>query len=169
MKVSKAVGLLCIFALSASCAGKSEGGEDDLAPPQPSSAPDDDEAPDDVAGERAPEAGEPGPEDAVEEGLAEDRVLVALDKYCGACHERPSDADTNAEPGPLEFTDDIDRMVALGVIIPFNGAFSLPVQVMVDGSMPPPDFAPRPTESEIDMIRAFIDDPRLWPEPAPVE
>lgn len=53
--------------------------------------------------------------------------------------------------------------------MPFNGALSPLVQVMVDGSMPPPGIAPRPSELEITMIRAFIDNPLLWPELPPVE
>ena len=156
---------LCVLWMSASCGGKSEGGGERDLPPEPGPTPttprpDDDEVLPDVAGP-------PIPEDSGETASADDMVLVVLDEYCGACHGGPSNNDV--EPGPLEFTDDIDRMVTLGIIAPFNGAFSPLVQVMGDGSMPPAGIVPRPTETEITMIRAFIDNPLRWPEPPPID
>jgi hypothetical protein len=88
--------------------------------------------------------------------------LGVLAEHCGACHGRRSGTDSSAERGPLEFTDDLERMVDLGVIVPHNAAASEVVNTMLDGSMPPPDVAPRPSETEIEAVRLFIDWPLNW-------
>jgi len=98
---------------------------------------------------------------------AEALFLGILDRHCGGCHGRSLGADANAEPGPLEFTDDIARMVALGLIVPFSAPASRVMNVMVEGSMPPPDVEPRPTGSEIEAIREFIEWPLNWPDEPP--
>ena len=164
--------------MSASCGGRSEDAGDGPLPPERTVAPppdEEEEAPAVAEPTTAePSTAEPSTADDYEEppipyeepSAIVERALVVLDKYCGACHGRPSDA--NAEPGPLEFTDDVDRMVALGIIVPFDGGASPLVQVMADGSMPPRGVVPRPTESEITAIDEFIENPLLWPEQPPV-
>jgi len=194
MKRAAAAIILCVLVTSASCGGRSDGGIDDSLPASPTSVQprddesdggiddslpasptsvrpgDDEEAPFCVAGPLNPEQSrKPASHGDGQTANAYDIVLGILYEHCGACHGRPSDAEANAVPGPLEFTDDIDRMVALGIIEPLNGAFSPLVQVMVDGSMPPLECGPGPVENDVTLIRQWIDNPNYWRERPPAE
>jgi hypothetical protein len=92
--------------------------------------------------------------------LVATRILDTLAQYCGNCHGR---ADDDAPVGVRQFTNDFDRMVKLGVIIPLRSDLSPLLGVMRDGSMPPPCVQQRPTASDIEGIGQFIDNPRFWP------
>jgi mono/diheme cytochrome c family protein len=97
---------------------------------------------------------------------ARDQVKEILARHCGSCHGR---SDVDGPPGELEFIDDFDRMVELGIIVPLRSDRSPLIEVMLDGSMPPPGVAPRPLRGNIDAIAQFIDNPRFWPVITPGE
>jgi hypothetical protein len=87
--------------------------------------------------------------------------LAILAQNCGICHGR---SDPNAPLVPLEFTDDIPRMLELGLIVPLRSDLSPIFQMMSDGSMPPPGVEPRPFASDVEVISQYIDNPRFWPD-----
>jgi cytochrome c5 len=80
-----------------------------------------------------------------------------LKRNCGACHSKS----VPTAPCGLRF-DDSDDMVTLGVITPLDFERSVLSRVIFDGSMPPPGARPRPDTSEIEQLRAFIDNPEFW-------
>jgi hypothetical protein len=84
-------------------------------------------------------------------------VDTLLERNCGSCHGKS----VPAAPCGLRF-DHTDDLVALGLLAPLDADASRVVQVIVDGSMPPPGVVPRPTQSELDQLRAFIDDASSW-------
>jgi mono/diheme cytochrome c family protein len=89
-------------------------------------------------------------------------VLLA---NCGQCHGPLAPA-TNS--GGINFIDDLDRLVAAGLIVPLRLASSRIVIVMRDGSMPPPGPGSYPvTEAEMNIVTQYIDNPRFWPDVAP--
>jgi hypothetical protein len=102
----------------------------------------------------------PVPGDELASGL----FLTILAVNCGICHQRP---DANAPPGPLDFSDDIARMLELGLIVPLRSDLSPIYQVMRDGSMPPPGVEPRPIAADIEIIRLYIDTRPFWPDAVP--
>jgi len=88
-------------------------------------------------------------------------VDALLERNCGACHGKS----VPTSPCGLRF-DDTDDLVALALIAPLSADASRVVQVIVDGSMPPPGVQPRPTSSELDPLLAFIEgDPSFWTQP----
>jgi hypothetical protein len=84
-------------------------------------------------------------------------VDTLLERHCGSCHSKS----VPAAPCGLRF-DHTDDLVAVGLLAPLSAETSRVVQVIADGSMPPPGVMPRPTPSELDQLRAFIDDPSSW-------
>jgi len=66
--------------------------------------------------------------------------------------------------GGLAGIDDMDEMVDQGFVVPLNAAESPLVQLMRDGSMPPPGVEPRPTDEDIDILVQYIDNPLFWSE-----
>lgn len=83
-----------------------------------------------------------------------------LARNCGACHSKS----VPTAPCGLRF-DDTDDLDVLRLVLPLSAETSPVVQVIADGSMPPPDVQPRPTPSELEQLRAFIDDPASWSQP----
>jgi mono/diheme cytochrome c family protein len=85
-----------------------------------------------------------------------------LNANCGSCHG--TQLAPGAESGNMNYINDIDQLVANGKIQPLNSAGSRIIQRMQDGSMPPPASGrDRVTESDIDTVANFIDNPRFWP------
>jgi hypothetical protein len=84
-------------------------------------------------------------------------VDTLLERNCGACHGKS----VPTSPCGLRF-DNTDDLYALSLIAPLSVDSSRIVQVIVDGSMPPAGVQPRPTSSELDQLRAFIEDPEYW-------
>ena len=98
------------------------------------------------------------PDDELGKAVAEN-VLAA---NCGYCHG-PALTPAQAS-GRINYIDDLDRLVAVGLIVPLNSAASRLIQVMLDGSMPPPASGyPAMTVADIGLIADYIDNPRFWP------
>lgn len=86
-----------------------------------------------------------------------------LSAYCGYCHG-PALTPAQAQAG-INFIDDMDALVAAGLVVPLDSAASRIVVVMRNGSMPPPTSGyPQVTEADIQVVEAFIDNPRFWPD-----
>lgn len=84
-----------------------------------------------------------------------------LESNCGYCHG-PGLTQQQAKAG-MNFIDDIDKLVATGKILPMNSAGSKVIQRMVRGDMPPPGSGyPTVKKSDIDIVSAYIDNPRYW-------
>jgi mono/diheme cytochrome c family protein len=117
-------------------------------------------------GGRAPIPPEPVPVgDAIEP--ARPYAQTVLETYCGACHGAAAIRSGNVQG--FADIEDIDALVARGWIVPLRSDQSLIVQVMLDGSMPPPGVEPRPTVTDIASVIDFIDNPIFWPvaDPTP--
>jgi hypothetical protein len=80
-----------------------------------------------------------------------------LERNCGACHGKS----VPTAPCGLRF-DNTDDLSVLALLVPLSADASRVVQVISEGSMPPADVQPRPTPSELEQLRAFIDDPASW-------
>jgi len=64
----------------------------------------------------------------------------------------------------MNYIDDIDQLVTNGKILPLNSKESRIIERMREGSMPPPSSQlPRVSDSEIDVVAQYIDNPRFWP------
>jgi mono/diheme cytochrome c family protein len=84
-----------------------------------------------------------------------------LASNCGYCHG-PNLTPQQAKAG-MNFIDDIDKLVETGKILPRNSAGSKVVQRMVRGDMPPPGSGyPTVKKSDVDIVAAYIDNPRYW-------
>ena len=69
-----------------------------------------------------------------------------------------------AGSGGINFIDDLDRLIAAGLLVPLRSAASPIVIVMVNGSMPPPASGlPPVTEADINIVAQYLDNPRFWP------
>jgi serine/threonine-protein kinase len=109
-----------------------------------------------------PRAG-PGDEGDLARAAAEN-VLAA---NCGQCHG-PALTPQQAQAG-MNYINDIDQLVATGKIVPLNSAGSRIIQRMVRGEMPPVSSGlPAVTEADINTVAQFIDNPRFWPDVAPL-
>jgi hypothetical protein len=108
------------------------------------------------------------PQGGTDDLPAKSEVANVLAATCGYCHG-PQLTPGQASAG-INYIDDIDRLVAVGLIVPLNSAGSPLIQVMLDGSMPPPGSGyPVMTVADIDIIVYYIDNPRFWPVfPPPV-
>lgn len=85
---------------------------------------------------------------------AAENVLI---QNCGSCHDPWQAA------GGIGFVRDVDQLAAAGLIVPLNSAASRVVQVMRDGSMPPPSAGlPPVAEADIEVVAQYIDNPRFW-------
>lgn len=89
---------------------------------------------------------------------------LVLETFCGSCHSPSAIGDGNG--GFADMTD-IDSLVRLGWLVPLRSSESLLVDVMLDGSMPPPGIEPRPTRADIMTVIHLIDNPLYWPDPPP--
>jgi mono/diheme cytochrome c family protein len=89
-------------------------------------------------------------------------VLIA---NCGSCHGPAAPVESS---GGIRFIDDLDQLVAAGLIVPSSSATSRIVIVMRDGSMPPPSSGLLPvTQSDLDIVSFYIDDPFYFPGVSP--
>jgi mono/diheme cytochrome c family protein len=114
----------------------------------------------------APNPGQNGPGDSEAE-LARAAAENVLAANCGQCHG-PALTPEQALAG-MNYIDDIDQLVETGKIIPLNAAGSRVIQRMVRGEMPPPNAnLPPVTEADINTVSQFINNPRFWPDVAPV-
>ena len=95
-------------------------------------------------------------------------VTGTLDWFCGSCHGAQAIREGNVQGG-FDSVADLDRMVTLGLVVPLSSVDSLLVQVMLNGSMPPPGVEPRPTRNDIQIVAQSIDNPLFWDSPAPAE
>ncbi len=91
-----------------------------------------------------------------------------LERFCGSCHGAQAIREGNVQGG-FDSVTDIDRMVTLGLVVPLSSADSPLIQVMRNGSMPPPGVEPRVTDRDIQIVAQFIDNPLFWELPAPAE
>jgi mono/diheme cytochrome c family protein len=92
---------------------------------------------------------------------------ITLLYLCGSCHGPEAIAKGNVQGG-FDAIKDVDRMIQLGLVVPLHSAESRLVQMLRDGSMPPPGVEPRPTDIDIEIVAAFIDNPLFWDVPLPV-
>jgi len=95
---------------------------------------------------------------------AAENVLAA---NCGQCHG-PALTEQQAQAG-MNYINDIDKLVSTGKIVPLDSAGSRVIQRMVKGEMPPVSSGlPSVTEADINTVAQYIDNPRFWPDQAPV-
>lgn len=81
-----------------------------------------------------------------------------LSRYCGECHG--SQLSVEEASASLNYIDDIEDLLAEGVLIAGSSEQSLVVRLMEDGDMPPPFAAgERPTQEDIDLLADFLDTP----------
>jgi len=105
---------------------------------------------------------------------AVDGVENILSSNCGSCH---GPAAPVAGSAGIRFIDDVDQLVAAGLILPLNSVLSPIIRVSVQGgSMPPPSSGvPQISEPDLDFIVRYIDNPLYWPDvpvpttPAPAQ
>jgi mono/diheme cytochrome c family protein len=94
---------------------------------------------------------------------AAENVLLA---NCGLCHGpalTPEQASAR-----INYINDIDQLVEVGLIVPLNTAESRLVQLMLGGSMPPAASGyPPVTEADIAIVTRYIDNPRYWADFSP--
>jgi len=89
---------------------------------------------------------------------AVENVLAA---DCGQCHGPLAPV---AASGGITFINDLDRLIAAGLLVPLNSAASPIVIAMVNGSMPPPGSGlPPVTDADINTVAQYLDNPRWWP------
>jgi mono/diheme cytochrome c family protein len=99
--------------------------------------------------------------------LAKAAAVNVLAANCGQCHG-PALTEQQAQAG-MNYINDIDKLVSTGKIVPLDSAGSRIVQRMVKGEMPPVGSGlPRVTEADINTVAQYIDNPRFWPNQAPV-
>jgi hypothetical protein len=92
-----------------------------------------------------------------------DNVLMA---YCGPCHSSTAPLEGS---GGIRFMDDLDQVVAAGLIVPLDSAASRVVVVSANGSMPPPSSGlPSMSDVDLEVLISFIDNPLFWPPYPPV-
>jgi mono/diheme cytochrome c family protein len=112
-----------------------------------------------------PPAASPDPNDPA--ALAKAAAENVLAASCGQCHG-PALTEQQAQAG-MNYINDIDKLVSTGKIVPLDSAGSRVIQRMVKGEMPPVSSGlPRVTEADINTVAQYIDNPRFWPDQAPV-
>ncbi|HVZ31411.1 MAG TPA: hypothetical protein VG963_03245 [Polyangiaceae bacterium] len=95
--------------------------------------------------------------------LAKAAAENVLDSNCGQCHG-PALTTDQAQAG-MNYINDIDQLVATGKIVPLDSANSLIIQRMQKGEMPPPTSGlPPVSDSDINTVASYIDNPVFWPE-----
>jgi hypothetical protein len=171
-------GSICLVALCAgiSCGGKAgDAGAEEIAepgsdlparrPPRPvDTVPNPGRPPrgETSTGSRAPIPPDPGePSEPTEPARV--YALTVIETYCGDCHGSAAIRSGNVQG--FADIEDFDALVTRGWIVPLSSDQSLIVQVMLDGSMPPPGVEPRPRPPDITSVINFIDNPRFWPVP----
>jgi mono/diheme cytochrome c family protein len=102
-----------------------------------------------------------------EAALAKAAAENVLASNCGQCHG-PALTEQQAQAG-MNYINDIDKLVSTGKIVPLNSAGSRIVQRMVRGEMPPVSSGlPAVTTADITTVSQYIDNPRFWPDVAPI-
>lgn len=95
------------------------------------------------------------------EGLRQAVVENILMTYCGACHGPVLGRDGL---GGIGFIDDLAELTERGYVVPLNSDASRLIQVIRDGSMPPPSSgAEVMPDEELLVLIEYIDDPLVWP------
>jgi serine/threonine-protein kinase len=99
--------------------------------------------------------------------LAQAAAENILRANCGQCHG-PALTQEQARAG-MNFIEDIDKLVSTpstngsALIKPLDSDNSLIIQRMRKGEMPPvTSTGPRPSDSDIDTVAQFIDNPNFW-------
>jgi hypothetical protein len=105
--------------------------------------------------------------DSIQE-LAKASAENVLASNCGYCHGGQLTPET-AQAG-MNYINDIDKLVSTGKIVPLSSATSKVVQRMVRREMPPANSSyPPVTQSDIDTVASYIDNPRFWPTAVTVD
>ena len=95
--------------------------------------------------------------------LARDQAQNVLLANCGACHGTQL-TDLTAKSG-MNYINDMIKLAANGKIEPLNSDGSLVIQRMRDGTMPPG--GPRVSDTDIEIVANYIDEPDYWPDVPP--
>jgi serine/threonine-protein kinase len=111
-----------------------------------------------------PNQGNGGGDEAALAKAAAENVLAS---NCGQCHG-PALTPQQAQAG-MNYINDIDELVRTGKIVPLNSAGSRIVQRMARREMPPVSSGlPAVTDADITTVSQYIDNPRFWPDVAPI-
>jgi mono/diheme cytochrome c family protein len=78
-----------------------------------------------------------------------------LGKYCGKCHGAAAIANGTVMGG-FDSVEDMEELVMSGYIIPRSPGTSLLVQRIRSGDMPPAGVMPRPSQTEIRALEAYV-------------
>jgi mono/diheme cytochrome c family protein len=90
------------------------------------------------------------PAAAQEPQLAE-KARAVLKTHCYRCHGQEG-----AVEGGLNYVADLGKLVGRKKVVPGNADESRLFKRMADGTMPPPDEQPRPSEADLAAVRAWI-------------
>jgi len=102
-----------------------------------------------------------------EADLAKAAAENVLATNCGQCHGTNLD-ERSAQAG-MNYINDIDKLVETGKIVPLSSATSRVIQRMVRREMPPVSSGlPAVTDADITTVSQYVDNPRFWPDVAPV-
>lgn len=91
-----------------------------------------------------------GPAAADESPLAE-KARAVLKTHCYRCHGQEG-----AVEGGLNYVADLGKLVGRKKVVPGHPDESRLFKRMADGTMPPPDEQPRPSEADLAAVRAWI-------------
>ncbi len=111
-----------------------------------------------------PPPGVPGPPSPGD--LVTAQVENILKINCGSCHG--SQLALEDSEGRMNYINDIDALVDNDKIIPLNSRDSFIIQRMRDKTMPPAGSGFTVTDTDIDFVANFIDDPDIWDVEPPV-
>ncbi|MCS6866731.1 MAG: c-type cytochrome domain-containing protein [Gemmataceae bacterium] len=80
------------------------------------------------------------------------KAQAILKKHCYRCHGQDGTVE-----GSLNYITDLNKLVARKKVVPHDPKASRLLKRIEDGSMPPPDEEPRPTEAEIATLTQWIE------------
>ena len=80
------------------------------------------------------------------------KVQAVFKAHCYRCHGQ-----NGAIEGGMNYIGDLSKLVARKKILPGNADGSRLFKRMDEGSMPPPEEAPRPTPAEVALVKKWID------------
>lgn len=81
-----------------------------------------------------------------------------LSQFCGECHG--SQLSVEAASASINYMDDLEELLDLGLLIAGDAEASLVIQLMRSGSMPPlKSGGERPSEDDVDFIVEFLNTP----------
>ncbi len=104
-----------------------------------------------VASSSRPAVAADSPPAAAERELAQQAQAI-LKKHCYRCHGQDGTVE-----GSLNYITDLNKLVARKKVVPNDPKASRLLKRIDDGSMPPPDEQPRPTEAEIATLIRWIE------------